>query len=127
MNRLAQIPLYTGDKLEGKGALGLEGKPASTAPSIFTTTISAFVGILTVVAFIYFLFLLLIGGVAWMTAGGDKAKLAEARGRMTSGLIGLVIVISAIFIVRLLADIAGIDFFNIGLSAVINQIAPPTP
>ena len=117
MNKsLADIPLFPApEKLQGKGKLGLEGEASIESVGIFVDTISLFIGIMTVVAFIYFFFLLLIGGIAWMTAGGDKAKVAEARSKITSGLIGLIIVVSAIFILQLIAAFIGFDAENIGM------------
>ncbi len=124
MDKLAQIsiPLYDPGKgkLEGFGPLGLFEQEAWTAPIVFATVISVTIGLMTIIAFIYFLFLLMIGGIGVMTAGGDKAKVAEARGKITSGLIGLVIVISAIFIFRLIVYIIGVDIFN--LAEVINNL-----
>ncbi len=120
MDKLAQtsIPFYPnpediGGKLEGKGILGLEGIPSIISPIIFARVISIAIGLMTVIAFIYFLFLLMIGALGVMTAGGDKAKVAEARSKITSGLIGLVIVISAIFIVQLITSFFGIDLGNL--------------
>ena len=113
MNKLADIPLYPSPKIEGRGFIGLEGIPSILSPIVFARVISITIGIMTVVAFIYFLFLLMIGAIGVMTAGGDKAKVAEARSKITSGLIGLVIVISAIFIVQLITSFFGIDIGNL--------------
>lgn len=54
---------------------------------------------------------LIMGGITWITAGGDKGKLEEARNKITNGIIGLAIVASA-WAVYLLLDY----FFGIGLA-----------
>ena len=62
-----------------------------------------------VLAFIF----ICIGGIQWITAGGDKGKVEQARAKITSGLTGVVIVISAIFIIELVGIIFGVEFLNI--------------
>ena len=118
MIKLAQqsVPLYPKDnKLHGQGDLGLQTKAPIESVQVLIDTLSLIIGAITVVAFIYFLFLILIGGISWMTAGGDKTKVAEAASKMTYGLIGMVIIISAIFIVDLVAQLFGYDAQNIGM------------
>ena len=48
-------------------------------------------GFLGVVAVV----IILLGGFRWMTAGGNDDKLKKARGLLFSGIIGLVIILSA--------------------------------
>jgi hypothetical protein len=50
-------------------------------------------------------------GVQWASSGGDKAKVAAARGRITWTIIGLVIVLSVFFILSLISY-----FFNVNLT-----------
>jgi hypothetical protein len=38
---------------------------------------------------------LILGGVQWITAGGDKGKITEARDKITQAVIGLAIVACA--------------------------------
>lgn len=57
----------------------------------------------TLIAFV----LLLIGGIQWITSGGDKEAMAVARGRITAALIGLIIVFSAWAIAGLLRNFFG--------------------
>jgi hypothetical protein len=110
---LLQIPLYPSPstvqgKIEGQGPLGLDGVPAITGGVVFSRVISSTIGLLTVIAFIWFFVTLLIGALGIINSGGDKAKIAEARGRITTGLIGVVVVISAVFIIRFVAELMGI-------------------
>ncbi|HBD02531.1 MAG: hypothetical protein UX38_C0001G0042 [Microgenomates group bacterium GW2011_GWC1_46_16] len=55
---------------------------------------------------------LVLGGVQWIMAGGDKGKLEEARNRITNGLIGLAIVASAWAIYQLVDYFFGIGITN---------------
>ena len=106
-NLLAQIDI---GPIRGFGPIGLqdEGVP-STAGERLEVIISTAIGVMSIIAFIWFTFQLVLGGIAMLNSGGDKAKLAEARGKMASSLIGIIIVIAAIFIARLVATILGIS------------------
>lgn len=53
--------------------------------------IRAFMGLLGIVAVV----IILLGGFKWMTAGGNEDKVAEAKKLIISGVIGLVIIMSA--------------------------------
>lgn len=106
MNYLAQTEIRTPGIINGIGNLGT---PEGEAGSLFNNVIQSAVGLITVVAFIYFLFQLLSGALAYISAGGDKGKVEDARAKITTGIIGLVIVIAAIFIVDLIGFLLGIE------------------
>jgi len=106
-NLIAQQGQNVGPPLRGFGPLGLEG--GGDAPSVFTNIISGAIGLMTIIAGIYFIFILIAGAIAWLSAGGDKGAVENARKRITNGIIGLVVVIAAIFIFRLITTILGVE------------------
>ena len=61
-----------------------------------------------IVAFVLAFIFLIIGGIRWITAGGDEKGVAGARGMITAALIGLVIVLVAFALIRLVEI-----FFNV--------------
>lgn len=75
--------------------------------SFVSRSFSAIVLVAGLATFMY----LIYGGVQWISSGGDKGKLEEARSKITNGIIGLAIVASA-WAVYLLIDY----FFGIGLT-----------
>jgi len=81
--------------------------------------ISGAVKLVMVIAALVFFFLLIIGGIQWMTSGGDKAATESARGRITAALIGLVIVFSAWAIATLLYTFFKVDIFNLEIPSLI--------
>ena len=89
--------------IEGFGEYGLQNTNPSQAPIIFNSFLSSIIGLLTVIAGIWFFFVLLTGAIMWIGAGGDKGKVVEARQRITMGLIGIAVVVAALFI----ADVVG--------------------
>ena len=112
MDLLAQVPTnISGNKggFQGFGKIGLEGKEGYEAGAIFASVISCIVGFLTIVAGLWFLFNVIIAGFVWLSAGGDKQKIADAQGKLTSSLTGLVVAVIGIFLVRLVANLLGVD------------------
>ncbi|EKE12942.1 MAG: hypothetical protein ACD_13C00113G0003 [uncultured bacterium] len=77
------------------------------------TFISMVIGVMTVVAIIWFLFTLITGAISIIGSGGDKQALESARKKITTGVVGLVVVIASIFILDLIGTIFGIDFLDI--------------
>jgi len=59
--------------------------------------------------------MLILGGYAWMTAGGDKAKVEEARTRITNGLIGLAVVAAAWAIMTVVSNFFGVSFTSLNI------------
>lgn len=98
----------------GFGRLGDTSK-IGNGINIFSNVISTAVGIMTIVAFIWFVFNLIMGAIGIMTAGGDKAQLENSRKKITNGVIGLIVVIAALFIVQLVGTLLGIDILNLPL------------
>ena len=109
MNYLAQLDF---GQLKGFGPLG---NPEGSGINLFSRFISTTIGLMTIVAIIWFAFVLISGAIGMMGAGGDKQAMESARKRITSGLIGLVVVIAALFILDLVGTIFGIpNILNIG-------------
>ena len=101
--------------LRGLGPLGFEGLESITKEGAFqllNNTLSIIVGVLTVIAGIWFLFQIITAGYQWLISGGDKASVAAARDKLTYSLIGLVIVVMAFAIVSLVGTLFGIDFLS---------------
>lgn len=119
MNLLAQTGQKFGKPLSGIGKIGLEngGDPVAILARILSVT----VGVLTVVAAIYFMFNLITGIIGVISAGGDKGTIEDAKRKVTTGFIGLVAVIAAMFIMDIIAKVLGIPTI-LDLQAMIDAI-----
>jgi hypothetical protein len=107
-NLLTDIKLAPESGFRGFGQLGLEGLSEESAGTTFNTFVSTAIGVMTIIAFVWFVFTLFVGAYGFMTAGGDKQALESAKKKITTGIIGVVIVIAAIFIFQLVGYILGI-------------------
>ncbi|MFH0749888.1 MAG: hypothetical protein V1917_03165 [Candidatus Gottesmanbacteria bacterium] len=77
--------------------------------TIIGSLISNIVGLLFIFAFLLTLLYLIMGGIQWLTSGGEKAQLEQARNKITNALVGLVIVAAAYAIFTLVGQFLGID------------------
>jgi len=80
-----------------------------TIPSIVSSAIQLILVIAALIAFIF----LIVGGIRWITAGGDKEKTAKAQQTLTAALVGLVIVFAAWAIMSLIEKFFGITIFKL--------------
>jgi hypothetical protein len=71
--------------------------------------VSNLVGALFIAAFLFTFVQLILGGMSWITAGGDKQKLENARNQITNAIVGLIIVAAAFAISSLVAKFFGLD------------------
>ena len=125
-NLLTQTEVFKGEPFRGFGKLGLEGESGEGAIDTFAKFISSAIGLLTIVAIIWFIFVLFAGAMGMMSAGGDKAALETSRKRITTGLVGLVVVILGIFIVDLVGTLIGIPVLNLEELFSLIQINQPS-
>src|SRR3989304_6828731 len=80
----------------------------------FNTIVPRLINIGFIVAAVVFVFIFIFGAFGWITAGGDKGKLAEARARITHAIVGLLILLIIYFIVQLVNYILGLNIGGIG-------------
>ncbi len=86
--------------------------------------ISGIIGILTVAAGIWFMIQFLIGSFYWITSGGDKGKLQEAKNRITHAFIGLIIVIAGWSIIALMGKFFNFDILLSEPRTIIRGLYP---
>jgi len=88
---------------------GIQPTGPSDATAKLETIISQVIGVLTIVAVIYFAIQVILAGYAYITSEGDEKKMESARKRLTEGVLGLIIVVIAVGLSALLANLAGIS------------------
>lgn len=78
--------------------------------------ISALVGTLLIIAALLAFFFLILGGIQWITSGGDKAGMEAARNKITHAIVGLIIVGAAWAIMLLVQNFLGVSIIGGTLS-----------
>jgi len=102
----AQTPLDTvytpGDALGGVNAT------VGTLLSPILSNVIIFSGI-------FAFFVIIFAGFTYITGGGDKGKIAQASNMLSYGILGLVLVVAAYLITRIIGTLVGFDFLNQGI------------
>lgn len=80
--------------------------------------VGAVVTFLLVIAVLIALFFLILGGIRWITSGGDKGKVESARNTIIAAIIGLVIAFLAFFILSVALQFFGLSLQNLQLPTI---------
>ena len=103
-------PIDLGQPLSGVGKY--QQAAGSNTGTLLTDFLSSIITTLTVVASLAFAIFFIIGGLKWLTSGGDKAKAEEAKTQMTQAAIGLIVVVVSYFIIGIISNILGLDILD---------------
>lgn len=115
MNNLAAAENITNPALDS----GLQGMLSPTDPGMFfQKAIPSLIGFGFMVGSIIFIFMLIIGGIQWITSGQDKAGLEAAKSRVTHALIGMAVLLSTYAILSILEAFFGMDLKVVNLGVV---------
>ena len=106
-NLLAQINIAPSGGFKGLGT-GPLANPGTGAVGIFSKFISGVIGVLTIVAILWAIFSIITGAISIISSGGDKQALESARKKITTGIIGLVIVLIALLLIELVGYFLGL-------------------
>jgi hypothetical protein len=87
------------------------GVPAGGLTTL-NTALSGAITLFLVLSVILTLIFLILGGVQWISSGGDKAKIQSARGRITWAIIGLIVAMLSFFIVNLIGFFFKVDLLQ---------------
>ena len=74
--------------------------------------ISAGVGTVLIIAALLAFLYLILGGIKWITSGGDKAGMEEARNKITHAIVGLIIVGASWAIMSLVQNFLGVQIIG---------------
>jgi hypothetical protein len=88
------------------------GKPPTIAITDVGKLISALVGTVLIIAALLAFLYLILGGIKWITSGGDKAGMEEARNKITHAIVGLIIVGAAWAIMTLVQNFLGVQIIG---------------
>ena len=101
----ANVTVSTG----GSGGLLSTGKVTPSKVNVATDAsklVRTIITLVIVVAALLTLFYLIMGAIAWITSGGDKGKVEEARNKITAAVIGLLILAAVWAIFQLVLQLA---------------------
>lgn len=72
---------------------------------LFSNIVQAAVALAGIALFV----MLVVGGFNFLFSGGDQKKLEAAKGTVTNAIMGIVIIISAYLVLRIISVFTGVD------------------
>lgn len=103
-------PIYAAENIQIKpGANSNFTNLTTLTPS---GLVSGAIGLLMLAVALIFFFILILGGIKWVTSEGDEKKVGAARAQITNGLIGLAIVFASWAIMKLIETVFGISIIG---------------
>ncbi len=104
MKQINLISQKTTYKITGPGI-----DPGTSPTQTLEKIISNIIGVLTLVAILWFALQIIFAGFGMISAGGDEKKLEENRSKLTNGILGLFIVVIAMGFTALLSKLLGLS------------------
>lgn len=113
MAKIAQFQIPGGEEVAAPSGIpaGLRGGLETSGNAFFQTVVNNLIIIGSFLA----LLMLIFSGIQWVMSSGDPVRVASAKRRFMFAILGLVIMLGAFFIVRVIVFITGGDsgqFFN---------------
>lgn len=84
------------------------GIPFTDLGKLLSNTLALLFFFAALLAFVF----IVIGGIQWITAGGDAKAATAARDRITAAVVGLLVVVAAFAITVILGTVFGINLFS---------------
>ena len=78
----------------------------------FSTLFSSLLNVVMLIAALLVFGFLIMGGIEWITSGGDKGKAENARNKLTAAVIGLVVIAASYAILTLILQFLGFNDLN---------------
>ena len=71
--------------------------------TLFSNVVNVVIALAAVGLFLMFI----VGGFSFLFSGGDQKKLEQARGTLTNAIIGIVVIVTAYLILRIIGAFTG--------------------
>ncbi len=92
------------------GGVKISSNPGDDLAKVIRNSID----ILFAIGAMAFIIMIIWGAVSWILSGGDKEKVSNARKRITTSIVGLVLLSLSFVIIVVLGQILNIEFLQSG-------------
>lgn len=96
----------------------------SNSSGNLSTLISNTIGIFFAIGGIGFMIMIFWGATNWILSGGDKEKVAGARKRITTAIIGIVLLSLSYVIIYVIGYVLNIEFLQSGTIRIPRLLVP---
>jgi xanthine/uracil permease len=99
----------------------LGGLGATAGITFFQTFFGKLVAVALIAGSVIFLFMLITGAIQWISSGGDKQALENAKSKVTNAIVGIIILFAIFAVINFVSSFFG----NIPiLNAPLNPVTP---
>jgi hypothetical protein len=102
-------PIYAQEKID----IGAPNEFKRLGDLDFPSIVKGAISLIMVVVALAFFFMLIWGGLKWVTSEGDQKAVEAARNQITNALIGLAIVFAAWAIVKLIETVFDVNLLQL--------------
>lgn len=95
-----------------------EGNTGENAVTMFGNVVESVISVLLILGIVFFIFNFILGAIAWISSGGDKAKVEGSRQKVTQSIVGLLVMFSIFAVLKLIGKLFGFDILNLDLGSV---------
>ena len=88
------------------------------------TYLGDIIGVITILATLFFIVYAFLAAFEWVTSGGDSGKVAKARDRLIWSTLGLILIVASYAIVGLIGSLVGINILE--PAELIKSVVPGT-
>lgn len=74
-----------------------------------------------IIGVLFFFFVLVVGAIQWISSGGDKNALEEAKHKITNAIVGIVILFSVFAILKLIENFFGVSILTLDIGSLVIQ------
>lgn len=71
-----------------------------------------------IIGVLIFFFILIIGAIQWISSGGDKNALEEAKHKITNAVVGIIILFSIFAILKVIENFFGISILTLDIGGL---------
>ena len=89
------------------------GQDPESVVNLLGKGVNTIITFLFIGAFLFFFIMLIWGGINFIFSGDDKEKTAQAKGKLTSAVIGVAVVLLAFALVNLIGYIFGVNLLKL--------------
>ncbi len=115
MTKFKKIALSVGSAVSAMQLAAMNAyaiTPIQTGTGWFTdigVLINSVLRVVMVIAALLVFMYLILGGIEWITSGGDKGKTEKAREKITAAIVGLIVLAAAYAILTLVLKFLGFN------------------
>ena len=74
-----------------------------------------------IIGVVFFLFILIIGAIQWISSGGDKNALEAAKSKITNAMVGIVVLFAVFAVLKVVGDFLGITILTLDIGSLTIQ------